>query len=147
MRSTLISDLNITWLRDANVKGPMNWAPPVAWADNFSFGGCSDWRLPTSDQCLGYSCRNREMAHLFYVKWGEHPRRQHRKQRRLSKCAKRRLLFWHDISKQSKRFAIFLPHRRQPEERHPKQQAFCNGRARWRRDLDRPAFRSPKPTR
>ena len=70
MRSTLISDLNITWLPDANVKGPMSWAPPVAWADNFSFGGCSDWRLPTSDQCLGYSCRSSEMAHLFFVKWG-----------------------------------------------------------------------------
>ena len=38
------TDLNITWLRDANVNGSMDWDTAVAWADGSSFGGYSDWR-------------------------------------------------------------------------------------------------------
>ncbi len=47
------TDLNITWLRDANVNvnngvgGQMNWAAATSWADGLSVGGFSDWRLPT----------------------------------------------------------------------------------------------------
>lgn len=39
--------LNITWLRDANVNGPMDWNSAVAWAAGYSIGSYSDWRLPT----------------------------------------------------------------------------------------------------
>ena len=64
------TDLDITWLRDANVNGPMNWATAVSWADNFSFGGYSDWRLPVSDECEDFNCTGSEMGHLWYLELG-----------------------------------------------------------------------------
>ena len=64
------TDLNITWLRDANVNGAMDWSTAVAWADGYSFGGYSDWRLPTSDSCYGDNCTGSEMGHLWYVELG-----------------------------------------------------------------------------
>jgi len=39
--------LNITWLRNADVNGLMDWSSAVAWVAGYSFGGYSDWRLPT----------------------------------------------------------------------------------------------------
>ena len=47
--------LNITWLQDANyaktsgydADGLMTWVDARAWADNLSYGGYDDWRLPT----------------------------------------------------------------------------------------------------
>jgi MYXO-CTERM domain-containing protein len=39
--------LYITWLRNANVNGDMDWNSAVAWATGYSFGGYDDWRLPT----------------------------------------------------------------------------------------------------
>lgn len=39
--------LNITWLRNANGNGPMNWAAANAWVNGYSIGSYSDWRLPT----------------------------------------------------------------------------------------------------
>ena len=39
--------LNITWLRNANANGPMNWNQANTWANNLTFGGYTDWRLPT----------------------------------------------------------------------------------------------------
>lgn len=57
------SVLNITWLRDANASraadvnnfeqycagcgGLMTWNQANTWANNFSFGNYTDWRLPT----------------------------------------------------------------------------------------------------
>lgn len=38
--------LNITWLRNADVNGRMNWDEANVWANGYSFGGYSDWRLP-----------------------------------------------------------------------------------------------------
>ncbi len=64
------TDLNITWLRDANVNGPMNWDTAVSWADTYSFGGYTDWRLPTSDGCLYANCMGSEMGHLWFVELG-----------------------------------------------------------------------------
>lgn len=64
------TDLNITWLRDANVNGRMNWFAAVGWADSFSFGGYTDWRLPTSDTCSGFNCIGSEMGHLWYADLG-----------------------------------------------------------------------------
>ncbi len=65
------TDLDITWLRDANVNGQMNWYEAEAWAEGFSFAGYSDWRLPTSDtSCSGFNCTGSEMGHLWYVELG-----------------------------------------------------------------------------
>lgn len=64
------TDLNITWLRNANVNGATTWSAAVTWAANYSFGGYSDWRLPTSDTCNGYNCTGSEMGHLWYVEQG-----------------------------------------------------------------------------
>jgi Protein of unknown function (DUF1566)/PEP-CTERM motif len=60
------TDLDITWLRDANVNGgPLDWATAVSWADGFSLAGYTDWRLPTSDTCEGFGCTSSEMGHLY----------------------------------------------------------------------------------
>lgn len=64
------TDLDITWLRDANVNGLMYWDTAVAWADGFSFAGYDDWRLPTSDTCGNLNCTGSEMGHLWYVELG-----------------------------------------------------------------------------
>lgn len=88
--------LNITWLRDANVNGKMNWAAANSWANGLVVGAWSDWRLPTmidtgTPGCdigyaggtdCGWNVQTKsgdvtkyeagqtvysEMAHLFYV--------------------------------------------------------------------------------
>ncbi|CAG1001383.1 hypothetical protein MTYP_02912 [Methylophilaceae bacterium] len=74
------SDLNITWLADANyaktsgynADGFMNWGDAKAWADGLSFGGYTDWRLPNANPICGpnYFCTSSEMGHLFYTDLG-----------------------------------------------------------------------------
>ncbi|HEY9199451.1 MAG TPA: VPLPA-CTERM sorting domain-containing protein [Gammaproteobacteria bacterium] len=84
------TDLNVTWLADANyastsgydADGLMNWSQSVAWAAQLSYGGFDDWRLPTTldtgmagctpsiagDECHWYGLpATSEMSHLFYV--------------------------------------------------------------------------------
>ena len=47
---------NITWAADANLAqtsgydtdGKMTWAAAVAWADQLTLGGYTDWSLPTT---------------------------------------------------------------------------------------------------
>jgi hypothetical protein len=39
--------LNLTWLRNANVNGAMDWGPANAWAKALVVGTYSGWRLPT----------------------------------------------------------------------------------------------------
>ncbi len=49
------TDLDVTWLKDANyamttgydADGLMNWVDSVAWASSLSVGGVTGWRLPT----------------------------------------------------------------------------------------------------
>ncbi len=83
--------LEITWLRNANANGRMNWNDANAWANSLVVGGIGGWRLPTlvdtgSPGCdlsyaggtdCGYNVQTRsggttysEMAHLFYVTLG-----------------------------------------------------------------------------
>jgi len=84
------TDLDITWLADANYSmtsgvdsdGRMDWFESNTWASNLDFGGFSDWRLPETIQpdsnCsfhnsqvdAGYNCIASEMGHLFYVDLG-----------------------------------------------------------------------------
>lgn len=64
------TDLDITWLRNADVNGLMGWWTAVAWADGYSFAGYEDWRLPTSDTCAEYNCTGSEMGHLWYLELG-----------------------------------------------------------------------------
>lgn len=63
--------LNITWLRNANVNGAMNWNDAVAWAAGYSIGSYDDWRLPTAtDNCAGDNCTGSESGHLWYTELG-----------------------------------------------------------------------------
>jgi hypothetical protein len=39
--------LNVTWLRNANANGLMNWTQANTWAANLVVGAYDDWRLPT----------------------------------------------------------------------------------------------------
>ena len=61
------TDLNVTWRRNANLNGLMTWANATSWAENMTFGGYTDWRLPTGDACVGFNCTGSEMGHLWYV--------------------------------------------------------------------------------
>ncbi len=84
--------LNITWLRNANANGQMNWTQANTWAANLSVGVFDDWRLPTLGPVNGtsfnYDFTNNgtsdrgtaatgtawgtasEMGHLFYLTLG-----------------------------------------------------------------------------
>ena len=83
------TDLNITWLRDANAgagsnydngtsttDGWMTWANARDWASTLMVGTFSDWRLPSAlnadgtGPCGFYDCTSSEMGHLWYVEQG-----------------------------------------------------------------------------
>ncbi len=78
------TDLNITWLADANAglgssfdsglnhrPGAMTWSNANAWAASLNIGGVTGWRLPTADPaCVSLACPNSEMGHLFYNELG-----------------------------------------------------------------------------
>ncbi|MGK2951033.1 MAG: Lcl domain-containing protein [Thiobacillus sp.] len=80
------TDLNITWLANANVNGLMTWDAANTWAANLSFtdgvNTYDNWRLPTTLQpdtscefqsgviSYGYNCTGSEMGHLFYSELG-----------------------------------------------------------------------------
>jgi hypothetical protein len=86
------TELDITWLRDANANGMMNWQTANAWAAGLDVHGVRGWRLPMmidddalkfdfgyADTDCGYNSRTKngdtvysEMAHLFYVTLGNH---------------------------------------------------------------------------
>lgn len=88
--------LNITWMADLNhaqtsghtgagvlANGLMTWDAAAAWADNLSYGGYSDWRLPAltpSDaSCtyripgFGFNCTGGELSHFFVTDLGNKP--------------------------------------------------------------------------
>lgn len=51
--------------------GRMNWFGAQAWANSLSYGGFSDWRLPsTAVQVAGYNQTGSELGHLFYNELG-----------------------------------------------------------------------------
>jgi hypothetical protein len=85
------TELNVTWLRDANANGLMNWNAAQKWANNLVVGGYSGWRLPTivdtgAPGCdisyaggtdCGYAVQTKfgsivysELAHLYYTTLG-----------------------------------------------------------------------------
>jgi hypothetical protein len=82
------TDLDITWLANANVNGLMNWTDANAWASALDVHGIDDWRLPSTTPgndasgggCVfsfnntncGYNVHtsSSEMAHLFHVSLG-----------------------------------------------------------------------------
>ncbi len=92
------SDQDITWLQDANyaktsgydADGKMNWNDAAQWVADLSYGGYSDWRLPTvidsatpgcdfaynNGEC-GYNTDTSisEMAYLWYDILGNIPYR------------------------------------------------------------------------
>ncbi len=41
---------DLTWTKDANLNGQMDWATAVAWANNLDYAGYTDWLLPTINQ-------------------------------------------------------------------------------------------------
>lgn len=85
------TELDITWLRDANANGLKNWRAANEWAANLDVHGVTGWRLPTviadpevvdhtfayAGTDCGYNLRTKgdgvvysEMAHLFYATLG-----------------------------------------------------------------------------
>ncbi len=75
------TDLDITWLADANyastsgydADGLMDWSAANIWAETLVFGGYDDWRLPTTlpePPLNGYDLTESEMGHLFYEELG-----------------------------------------------------------------------------
>lgn len=87
------TDLDITWLQDANYAktsgydsdGQMTWQEALGWADQLEYGGYSDWRLPKIESqygdltfaydgtgALGYNItsQDNELAYMFYVNLG-----------------------------------------------------------------------------
>ncbi len=87
--------LDVTWLRNTNANGLMNWSQANTWATNLVMGAYDGWRLPTIQPINGtsfnYNFTNdgtsdkgygaigvgwgtaSEMGHLFYVTLGNIP--------------------------------------------------------------------------
>jgi hypothetical protein len=70
---------NITWAADANLAqtsgydadGLMTWANAVAWADQLTLGGYTDWSLPTTVPAVsGINQTGSQMGNLFYTQLG-----------------------------------------------------------------------------
>ena len=70
---------DITWAADANLAqtsgydadGKMTWANAVAWADQLTLGGFTDWSLPTTVPAdYGYNQTGSQMGNLFYTQLG-----------------------------------------------------------------------------
>jgi hypothetical protein len=87
------TDLDVTWLADANLAatqtfgapvlihldGSMNWSDAQSWIaamDGANYLGFSGWRLPTpfntdgSGPCSGFGCTGTEVGHLFSAELG-----------------------------------------------------------------------------
>lgn len=68
----------LMWLKDANYAktseydsdGMMSFLDSIIFVLNLNFAGHDDWRLPNSDECLGYNCANSEMGNLYYTELG-----------------------------------------------------------------------------
>lgn len=69
------TDLGITWLQTPN-NSNLNWGDATAWAQNLSYEGYDDWRLPSamnrdgSGPDSGWNCTGSEMGHLYYTELG-----------------------------------------------------------------------------
>ena len=70
---------NITWAADANLAqtsgydadGKMTWANAVAWAEQLTLGGFTDWSLPTTVPAVyGYNQKGSQLGDLFYNQLG-----------------------------------------------------------------------------
>ncbi len=70
---------NITWAADANLAktsgydtdGKMTWSNAVAWADQLTLGGYTDWSLPTTVPAVsGLNRTGSRMGDLFYNQLG-----------------------------------------------------------------------------
>jgi hypothetical protein len=75
------TDLDITWLKDANyantsnyeganhINGQMQWEDAKIWAGSLVYQGYNDWRLPKMEingsPCTGIDCMETEALHLF----------------------------------------------------------------------------------
>lgn len=71
------TDLDITWMQDANYAKTIghspdgsfaDWADAIRWVCNLRYAGYSDWRLPTAEPgCDGDDCVGGEIGHLWLV--------------------------------------------------------------------------------
>ena len=76
--------LDVTWLADMNYAktsgysndGRLDWTRAAQWAQDLSYGGFSDWRLPTLNPTdatcsgTGSNCTGGELSHLFVADLG-----------------------------------------------------------------------------
>lgn len=80
-RAVYDTDLDITWLADANyaatsghdADGRMDWTAAQQWIATLNAAnhlGMGDWRLSLSDGCTGYNCTGSELGYLFYAELG-----------------------------------------------------------------------------
>lgn len=68
---------NVTWWSNAGEGGVFaSWGAAKAWAEAATFGGYSNWRLPsaynvgTTIICEGFNCTSSELGRMFYANLG-----------------------------------------------------------------------------
>ncbi len=63
----LDEDTNLMWLQNADLAGArMSWTDALNWAENLSYAGYNDWRLPSTPGTIWSYNKEGEMGRLYY---------------------------------------------------------------------------------
>ena len=62
--------LILMWLQNASSGNRMDWWEAMAWADQLTYGGYDDWRLPHAYGGIGFNNVSSELGYMYYVSLG-----------------------------------------------------------------------------
>jgi len=79
---TMLQDMNYAMTSGYDADGHLTWQEAVVWADQLTFGGFTDWRLPSVEPCYDFNhlCTSHlydpsrgELAHIYEELGGSNP--------------------------------------------------------------------------
>ena len=60
----------LMWLQNASSGNVMDWWDAMAWADQLTYGGYDDWRLPRAVGGIGFNNVSSELGYMYYISLG-----------------------------------------------------------------------------